>query len=266
MTRAPERESLVTLDPWAQLRRYTRARIALGRAGASLPTDEVLRFAYAHAQARDAVHAALDIEELCAQLQRAGFVTLPVRSAASDRASYLLRPDLGRRLDTESAERLLQTAGKGFDVLLVVADGLSALAVGRHAPVVLQALRAAFLPDWHLGPVVVATQARVALGDPIGELLLARVTVMLIGERPGLSSPDSLGIYITYQPQVGRRDAERNCVSNVRPEGLDYLAAARKTAWLVQEALRLRLSGIGLKDESEVTVIGDESSLRAVGR
>lgn len=249
-------QKIVVADPWAKLRAFTRARIALGRAGSSLPTDEVLRFAYAHALARDAVHRPLDAAGFCQTLAAAGFDTLPVSSAAADRSSYLLRPDLGRRLDDASAALLQQHAGKGCDVLLMAGDGLSSLAVSQHAQPLLEAMRMLLPASWSIGPLVVATQARVALSDEVGELLRARLVVLLIGERPGLSSPDSLGIYITFAPRVGRQDAERNCISNVRPEGLGYAAAARKALWLATEALRLQLSGINLKDQSDIAEIG----------
>lgn len=254
-----EKPSL-SADPWRQLKAFTSARIALGRVGSSLPTKEVLDFGMAHAMARDAVHTPLAAEAFCAELHASGFETVLVKSAAPDRASYLLRPDLGRRLSEESETLLRDTACKETEVLFVVGDGLSSLAVTNHVRPVLEALRA-LMPAGQCGaPVVVATQARVALSDPIGELLNASIVVMLIGERPGLSSPDSLGIYITYGPRVGRQDSERNCISNVRPEGLNYPAAARKTYWLLNEALRLRLSGIGLKDQSDVAEIGAASS------
>lgn len=249
----------LSADPWRQLRSFTNARIALGRAGSSLPTKEVLDFGMAHAMARDAVHTPLDADAFCKELRDAGFDTVSVRSAAPDRAAYLLRPDLGRKLADESVTLLREFSMKEAGVLLVVGDGLSSMAVANHARPVLEALRA-LMPEKRKIPVVVATQARVALSDPIGELLRARLVVMLIGERPGLSSPDSLGIYITYGPTVGRQDSERNCISNVRPEGLDYPAAARKIWWLVSEAQRLKLSGIGLKDQSDVAEIGAASA------
>ncbi|HEX5339079.1 MAG TPA: ethanolamine ammonia-lyase subunit EutC [Gallionella sp.] len=249
-------DSPLSLDPWQQLRRFTRARIALGRVGSSLPTKEVLDFGMCHAMARDAVHNPLDAERFCAGLQVGGFETLNVKSAAPDRAAYLLRPDLGRKLSDDSVNALLDAAGREYDILFVVGDGLSSLAVSNHAQAVLEHLRALLPATWRVAPVVVATQARVALSDHIGELLRARLVVMLIGERPGLTSPDSLGIYITYAPKIGRQDSERNCISNVRPEGLSYAAAAHKTLWLVNEAMRLKLSGIGLKDESDMAEIG----------
>jgi ethanolamine ammonia-lyase small subunit len=250
----------LSADPWRQLKAFTSARIALGRVGSSLPTKEVLDFGMAHAMARDAVHTPLDEEVFCAELHASGFETVLVKSAAPDRATYLLRPDLGRRLSEECVSLLRDVACKETDVLFVVGDGLSSLAITNHARPLLEALSALMPAGQRRAPVVVATQARVALSDPIGELLNARIVVMLIGERPGLSSPDSLGIYITYGPRIGRQDSERNCISNVRPEGLNYPAAARKTCWLVDEALRLRLSGIGLKDQSDVAEIGATTS------
>ena len=204
---------------------------------------------------RDAVHAPFDAAGLCRELQAEGFSTLEARSAAPDRAAYLLRPDLGRRLDPDSAAVLRRAPAGGCDLLPVVGDGLSAFAAASHAVPVLRALRALAPPGMRIGPVVVARQARVALGDPIGEILRARLVLVLIGERPGLSSPDSLGIYLTYDPHPGRLDAERNCISNVRPEGLACEAAARRVLWLAQAALLRRLSGVALKDESELGVI-----------
>ena len=255
------RDRPVVPDPWTALRALTPARIALGRAGASLPTEEVLRFGVAHALARDAVHQPLDADALERGLVAAGWETLRARSRARDRRMYLLRPDLGRQLWPESAEALRESRGAagdkgGADVCLVVADGLSAAAVQRHAAPLLAAFRAEAGSRWILAPVVIAEQARVALGDEIGELLRARLVAVLIGERPGLSSPDSLGVYLTFEPRVGRNDGERNCISNVRPEGLNIDEAARKMAWLIGEAFRLRLTGIALKDGSDRLIAG----------
>lgn len=245
----------VTPDPWQGLRAHTPARIALGRSGASLPTRELLAFGTAHAQARDAVQRPLDAEALDAALRGAGFATLRVHSAAPDRATYLLRPDLGRRLDDASRQTLAaaQTAfGRAGDWLLpVVGDGLSSLGVQRQAVPLLEALRAQLPAGWALGPVIVAMQARVALGDAIGEALAAPQVAVLIGERPGLSSPDSLGIYLTAAPRRGRSDAERNCISNVRPAGLSCDDAARKLWWLALAARRLGTTGVALKDASD---------------
>ena len=246
-------------DPWNDLRAYTAARLALGRAGASMPTGELLRFGFAHAQARDAVHLQFDAEALAGLLRKDGLATLQVHSAAPDRAAYLLRPDLGRRLDDASEQRLRDAAGPspaaGCDLLLVVGDGLSSLAVERHARPLITAIRAGMPADWTLGPIVLARQARVALADEAGDLLGARLVAMLIGERPGLSSPDSLGLYLTWKPVVGRHDAERNCISNIGAEGLVPSAAAARFRWLALEAKRLQLTGVQLKDRSDATVI-----------
>ncbi|MCS4508977.1 ethanolamine ammonia-lyase subunit EutC [Xylophilus ampelinus] len=243
-------------DAWTDWRTATPARIALGRAGVATPTAETLRFGWAHALARDAIHTSLDAEALVADLQADGWQVLQTRSQAPDRTTYLRRPELGRRLEEDAAEALRAAASPDAPALcIVVGDGLSSLAVQRHAQPLLQALRTALPADVPLGPVVVATQARVALADPVGECLGAAMTAMLIGERPGLSSPDSLGIYLTYGPRTGRRDAERNCISNVRPQGLGYAEAARKLAWLVGRALHRRLTGVALKDESDRPVL-----------
>ena len=238
-------------DAWAALRRLTSARIALGRAGASLPTAEVLAFALDHARARDAVHLDFDAPGLAARLAALGLATVAVESAAPDRPTYLRRPDLGRRLSDASRARLDATGPGGADIAIVVADGLSAAAVHAHAAPLIAALRPHIAAEgWRLADVVLARQGRVALGDEIGERLGARLTVMLIGERPGLSSPDSLGAYLTLGPRVGLTDAARNCVSNIRPAGLGYDEAAFRIAWLVREALRLGVTGVALKDDS----------------
>ena len=243
-------------DPWTQLKSFTRARIAIGRVGSSLPTKEVLDFGLSHAMARDAVHLALDIEALEADIKKHNFSTMRAKSMAPDRASYLLRPDWGRRLHEQSLsnlQNLHQT--KPIDFLIVVGDGLSSLAVARHVAPLLKEMREHLPSDWHTGHVILASQARVAIGDEIGQALNARMVAMLIGERPGLSSPDSLGIYLTYNPKLGLSDADRNCISNVRPEGLQYAAAAKKLIWLAKEAMRLKVTGVALKDESDVQEI-----------
>ncbi|MEW6704008.1 MAG: ethanolamine ammonia-lyase subunit EutC [Pseudomonadota bacterium] len=248
--------SPVVPDLWSELRRHTPARIALGRAGTSLPTAEVLRFAAAHAQARDAVHEPLDTQALKAWLQDEGWRVLQVQSRAAHRDEYLRRPDRGRRLREQDAEALRQGSQGPCDLAIVVADGLSAAAVQRHALPTLRALQRALDGELSVAPLVLATQARVALADEAGELLQARTVMILLGERPGLSSPDSLGAYLTYEPRVGRVDAERNCVSNIRPEGLPPAAAAARIAWLLRESLRRRLSGVALKDDSETPLLG----------
>jgi ethanolamine ammonia-lyase small subunit len=241
---------LITPDPWTRLQALTRARIALGRSGVSLPTREVLGFGLAHAQARDAVHQPLDVAALDAAFRDAGFATRTVTSRAPDRVSYLRRPDWGRRLAESSVSLLKSAPPARARIGFLVADGLSSLATQRHSLPLLQALKPWF-PDLCACPVVIATQGRVALGDEVGALLGCEMIVVLIGERPGLSSPDSLGIYLTGAPQVGLTDAARNCISNVRPEGLDYPEAARKLAFLLAGAHRLGRTGVELKDDSD---------------
>jgi ethanolamine ammonia-lyase small subunit len=247
-------DATVTHNPWQALRRHTPARIALGRAGVSLPTAVQLDFQLAHARARDAVHRPLDSGALCADLATLGLDTVLLHSAAPSRDVYLKRPDLGRRLSDASVRTLAEQplSATGRDLVVVVADGLSSLAVQRHTVSLLAALRPR-LPaaDWSIGPVAVVEQGRVAVGDAIGEALRARLVVVLIGERPGLSSPDSLGIYLTWSPRSGRTDAERNCISNVRPQGLAPAEAAARLAWLLAQARARRLTGVGLKDEHE---------------
>lgn len=238
-------------DPWQQLKSFTRARIALGRAGSSLPTKEILDFGLSHAMARDAVHLALDVHALENNLNAQGLRTIHVCSKAADRASYLLRPDFGRRLNDASRLQLEQLNTAPVDFLIVVGDGLSSLAIDRHAAPLIDAIQCILPEHWSLGSIVIATQARVAIADEIAEILNARMVAMLIGERPGLSSPDSLGIYLTFNPKISCNDSDRNCISNVRPEGLGYNAAAKKLMWLAQEAARIQASGVALKDESD---------------
>ncbi len=261
MSLPTKRPGAVIPAGWADLRRHTDARIALGRAGHSLPTAPHLAFQLAHAQARDAVHLPFDAAGVAASLQAAGLETLALHSAASDRAMYLQRPDLGRRLDESSRERLLQwqaahspaVEGAGFDLAFVIADGLSALAIHAHAVPLLVAtltlLEADRAQAWHIAPIAVVGQARVAVGDEVGAGLQARCVVVLIGERPGLSSPDSLGLYLTWQPRPGLVDADRNCISNVRPAGLAVEAAAAKLVQLLTAARQRQLTGVALKDE-----------------
>ena len=252
-------------NPWRALRRFTDARIGLGRVGVSVPTREWLAFQLDHARARDAVHLPLDLDRLEADMAacaRTAALGPPIRlnSPLSGRADYLRRPDLGRTLDTESDERLARHAADGArpDLALVIVDGLSSVAVQRHAVPLLDALLAelAIGPDRPtLVPPVVVSQGRVAVGDAVGERLRARAVLVLIGERPGLSSPDSLGLYFTWKPRRGLTDAQRNCVSNVRPGGLSHAEAARRLYYLLREAARLDRSGVALKDRSEETAI-----------
>lgn len=244
----------VVNDAWQTLRGFTSARIALGRAGDSLPTQALLQFGLAHAQARDAVYRTFESTTLARELQNEGFATLEVKSFAADRQQYLLRPDLGRQLDEASkqllcSQQLIKTSQQ-FDIVFIVADGLAPQATSTQALPLLRALRES-LRDWVFAPIVIAQQARVALSDEIGVLLNAQIAVILIGERPGLSSPCSMGAYVTYAPHVGRSDAERNCVSNIHAEGLSCADAAAKLSYLLTGARRLKLSGVALKDDSD---------------
>ncbi|MBR0680782.1 ethanolamine ammonia-lyase subunit EutC [Roseomonas eburnea] len=233
---------------WRDLRRFTDARVGLGRAGTAQPTSAHLDFQEAHARARDAVWSALDVPALEQALAPLGLPVVRVRSAVPDRRSYLLRPDLGRRLDNAAA--IPRAPGS---IAFVVADGLCAMGVQRHAPGVLERLVPALpLPP---GPIVIAEQGRVALGDEIGERIGAAAVVVLIGERPGLSATDSLGLYLTWAPRRGRTDAERNCISNIRPGGLSYDEAAAKAAWLLCAARGLGGTGVALKDEMPATAL-----------
>jgi ethanolamine ammonia-lyase small subunit len=250
-------------NPWLELRRLTPARIALGRTGTSMPTRAQLDFQYAHAQARDAVHLPFDHLALSAQLAERGSASLLLHSAATDRNSYLQRPDLGRKLSEASAKTLRDYASAnpgGVDLVIVVADGLSALAVHRHTLPFLARLEEQIAGEnWSVAPVILVEQGRVAVADEIGELLGAKMTVILIGERPGLSSPDSLGLYFTYNPKVGLTDAYRNCISNVRLEGLSYGMAAHRLLYLMRGACRRQLSGVNLKDEAQVHTLESDA-------
>ena len=247
---------MIEPDPWSILRRFTDARIGLGRSGSGQPTREVLKFALAHARARDAVNTPMDWAPVESGLAALGLETRRVHSAAESRDIYLRRPDLGRRLGAESRQALAGIGGSP-DLLLVVGDGLSSTGIAANAV----QLVAAVLPyarnsGWRLGPTLLASEARVALGDEAGEFLKAKAVAVLIGERPGLSSPDSLGVYLTFDPKAGRKDAERNCISNVRTGGLGTEEAAFKMAWLLREAFKRRMTGVSLKDESNFQLDG----------
>jgi ethanolamine ammonia-lyase small subunit len=229
----------------------TPARVALGRAGVSLPTRALLDFTLDHARARDAVHAAFDAKALIAQLADLGIAAIEVTSRVGNRRDYLRRPDLGRRLDEASAEMLASGEASAGSLAIVIGDGLSPSAVHAHAVELMRHLTPHLaVSQIALGPVVVATGARVALGDEIGAIVKADMVAVLIGERPGLSAPDSLGAYLTFAPAIGRTDADRNCVSNIHREGLSYEEAAFKIAWLVREGLSRGATGVALKDES----------------
>lgn len=251
---------VVTENPWASLRQFTNARIALGRAGISLPTKHLLDFQLAHARAKDAVYSPLDINPLLQQFAEQAWLLSPLvlHSRAQDRAQYLQRPDYGRRLNGESRAQIQahvsQHPGvRNADLAIVVADGLSATAIMKNAAIFLQNL--AFIlkdskPSWSVAPLCIVQQGRVAVGDEVAELLQAKCLLMLIGERPGLSSPDSMGLYLTWAPKVGVSDAQRNCISNIRAEGIQWRDAAAKAYYLLTEARHRELSGVALKDRS----------------
>jgi len=260
----------VIANPWQALRQFTAARIALGRTGVSQPTGAQLAFQLAHARARDAVHQELDVPALAQTLEQSFDppLALPVMalcSAAENRTTYLQRPDLGRKLDAVSRQSLrdLSQANRPvsapddlpYDLAIVIADGLSALAIGQNAVPFLQNLTVRLAQEkWVLAPITIVQQGRVAIGDEIGQLLGARAVVVLIGERPGLSSPDSMGLYLTWAPRTGLTDASRNCISNVRPAGLSYDEAAFRLHYLLTQSRQRQLSGIALKDETPATV------------
>ncbi|TMO73252.1 ethanolamine ammonia-lyase [Pseudoalteromonas sp. S3776] len=266
-TRNYKSNGKVVENPWRDLRRFTDARIGLGRAGISLPTSEMLAFQLSHAQARDAVNFPLDIGEMTKSLSTINGLCdlgkpLNVQSEAADRVTYLQRPDLGRKLNEAGRNTLLNTmqssAQAQYDLAIVVVDGLSSLAVQKNAaPFITELLKQ--LPTepspYKIAPITLVMQGRVAIGDDIGELLNAQVVMVLIGERPGLSSPDSLGLYLTWAPKTGLNDACRNCISNIRPAGLSYFEAARRAVYLLQEAKKCGLTGVNLKDRTQDDVI-----------
>jgi ethanolamine ammonia-lyase small subunit len=245
------RSELANDDVWTSLRRLTAARIGLRRTGASLATGPLLDFKLAHARARDAVHEPLDEKRLAADLAGLGGPVLQVASAVEQRAHYLMRPDLGRRLAPDGEARLTPHAGR-YDVAFVITDGLSARAVQTHAlPVLAGLLPALRAESWRIAPLVIVRQGRVAIGDAIAALLCADCVAVLIGERPGLTAPDSMGAYLTWQPHPHTTDADRNCISNIRPDGIGYADAAHKLAHLLRAMRTRRISGVQLKDDSD---------------
>lgn len=235
----------------ADLRELTPARVGLGRSGASLPTNALLAFTLDHARARDAVHAAFDVNRIAADLAGLGITPLEVSSQAHSRRDYLRRPDLGRMLDCASRQSLESSGITACPCAIVIGDGLSPTAVNVHAVELIRHLVPRLAADKiDAGAVIAASGARVALGDEIGAIIGARMLVMLIGERPGLSAPDSLGAYLTFAPRIGLTDADRNCISNIHHAGLSYAEAAFRISWLVREGLARQITGVALKDES----------------
>jgi len=245
-------------DVWSKLKNFTDARIALGRVGCSVPTKPLLEFQLAHAQAKDAVLQALDIELFIRKLSHLNHQLLLIQSCAVDKETYLKRPDLGRSLSENSRQELQHYQAQNpnkYDVVIVMGDGLSARAIDENAPILIEHLIAEFKAlKWSVAPLIIAQGSRVALGDEVAQILNAKMLVMLIGERPGLSSPDSLGIYYTYNAHLGCHDAMRNCISNVRPAGLPILVATQRLIALMKKSLQLDFSGVNLKDEHEMTV------------
>ncbi len=267
MSNVVELNQLVHKDPWNKLRQFTQARVGIGRVGTSIPTEELLRFQLSHAQAIDAVHVPLDEQKLLSDLSANASLSkcLPafsLHSQATDRLTYLQRPDLGRKLDDTSIDALKKHSDQTptpYDLAIVIADGLSSYAINHHAAPFLDSLVSLLSQDnkhdWNIAPLCIVHQGRVAVGDDVGESINAKEVLVLIGERPGLSSPDSLGLYLTWNPHRGKEDSLRNCISNVRPEGLPYQAAAHKCFYLLSESRQLKLTGVGLKDRSDDTLL-----------
>jgi len=242
------------MSDWETLRRFTQARIGLGRSGHSVPTSEHLKFQLDHARARDAVHWSWDLENFQKKLKKEKLQSFVLKTPAGSRTEYLARPDLGRKLSSESEKTLRSKFKKSYDIAFLLSNGLSSSAIEIHGlpflKVLMKELRDA---DYNLSPVFLADNSRVALSDAVGSAVKAKMVVMLVGERPGLTSSDSLAMYLTYAPKIGNTDANRNCISNIRPpEGLDYKNAARKTLFLINESFRRKLSGVNLKDETEL--------------
>tara|TARA_R110001592_G_scaffold346759_1_gene639520 strand:- start:187 stop:1020 length:834 start_codon:yes stop_codon:yes gene_type:complete len=265
----PNDSKIVHKDPWEKLRQFTNARIGLGRVGTSLPTSELLRFQLSHAQAIDAVHVPLDMNKLCEQFEQSAVLKpyLPIQklhSKARDRMEYLQRPDLGRQLSEESISSLQPSDKERYDLVFVLADGLSSYAISHHAKAFLELfisrLNEGDNKKWNIAPICVVQQGRVAVGDDICEALNAKQVVLLIGERPGLSSPDSMGLYLTWNAKRGIEDSLRNCISNIRPEGLKYQAAVHKGHYLLTESSRRELSGVNLKDRSEDSLLNTDDT------
>ncbi len=239
-------------DNWENLKAFTAARIAIGRTGVSVPTHEFLQFQLSHARARDAVHKQFYREAIFRYLQDKSLQPILLETRATDRNLYLKNPDLGRRLGEESRDLLKSLNSQPNDLGILIGDGLSSRSVEENTIPYLQELLAIVPNNWKIAPIPIVQGARVALGDEVGEILKSQILVFLIGERPGLSSPNSMGIYITFQPKLGRKDSERNCISNVRPEGLSYIEAAQKTLYILKKAQELGQTGVLLQDDMEL--------------
>lgn len=245
-------------NPWEKLKAFTDARIALGRTGGSLKTHELLQFRKDHSLAKDAVWTELDIPSLEKELGELNLKTIELKSQAENRESYIKRPDLGRKLDEDSKKAIQDLNPTPTDISLILADGLSAQAIALHALPFLKELLPK-LQGFSLAPISIVKQGRVAISDEIGEYFSSKLAIILIGERPGLSSPYSMGIYLTYNPKAGNTDEKRNCISNIRAGGLPYAYAAEKLAFLTSEALKLKLSGVHLKDTFDHHLLNNES-------
>ena len=243
---------LIKKDSWQHLKNHTPARIAIGRVGQSIPTQEVLNFGLSHALAKDAIYTELDVDSIASKLTEKGYSSVELKSLADSKKDYLMNPNLGRRLNEKSKKLLHGQSMKENSIALIFADGLSATAIHNHAIHLLLELDLYFKEHsiFSLSPILLSRYSRVALGDEIGEKLNCIASLIFIGERPGLSSPDSLGVYITWLPKVGRLESERNCISNIRQEGLSYKLAAYKIFWILQRAKQLNATGVVLKDES----------------
>lgn len=243
-------------DFWRSLRKHTAARIALGKAGSSITTEELLKFQQAHALARDAVHTPLNEKELLEALQPLQQEIITLHTQAEDRQTYLLRPDWGKKL-SDVSRKDLQSSGVASELCLIIGDGLSAQAIHRHIPPLFNILIPKLIDlNISLAPISIVRHARVAVSDEIGAMMKSKMSVIFIGERPGLSAADSLGIYLTYDPVKGNTDEKRNCISNVRPEGMPYVVAAEKLTYLIQESFRRKLSGVKLKDGLQISLKG----------
>jgi ethanolamine ammonia-lyase small subunit len=243
----------ITSNNWEFLKVYTDARISLGRAGSSIPTKELLKFQLAHASARDAVYSKLNTDILQKEIKLLNKESLLLHSNARDRFIYLKKPDLGRRLDENSTQILKQTPIQNKDLNIVIGDGLSARSIQENTIPFLIEFFSILDNKYSHTPMLVVEQARVGVVDPIGEIISPKISMILIGERPGLSSPNSMGIYFTYLPKIGRKDSERNCISNIRKEGLSYKEAALKSKFILEQAFKLKLTGINLKDRMQIT-------------